>query len=588
MLPILANQRIIVCTVIDNPSATWVSARAPHKDAQSSDTFQVALGWLSECQEDHAACQREIETHGTSRYRPTRLIDVQCEDTNTIRLDERSTATADTDGACAAGYLALSYCWGGDQAGKTLRANVEGRTLQSFSLSEQPKSIRDAVEVTRNLVYRYVWIDSLCIIQDDDEDKQRELGQMHLVYQNAELTISAANSASSHDGFLQVCRGNPRTRIKYRGPDGVLGSVIATRAQGMTEPIHNRGWTLQEHLLARRLLIFGTFGMRWVCQSARKVDGVQEDEKVSRSELSERIDSTGNPTTGALDWREIVGIFRSRLLTAQADRLPALGAIAAVFASRMRGRYLAGLWEDSFFSDLLWETGDITHPEPQLVVSKRDQGGEFPTWSWASISAPIHYLDDDDESPQVTAQLLRAEVVPLSSVAPFGHVTWGRITLRGHLAAVVCRCTGQEAWDAEDSPKMWFQMNPNVARLALLAPRVREEVSDTAGRDAGPVAGAVLDTDMLASGLDAIYCLEILGCGFNDDGLRDDQEPRVYSTGLVLRALDLAAFIFSRVGIYRVGDGYDEEGGVSQNNVHRRTSLKAWIGTKDAVTVHIV
>lgn len=198
--------------------------------------FTLGRQWLSQCLHSHVPCRQEHST-----FRPRRLIDVDNRDPQTIRLDD---TPEDQSGQKGWSYVALSYCWGGDQAGKTLRRNLAGR-LKGFSLNEQDKSIRDAVKVTRALGIRYIWVDALCIVQGDPEDKAREIGRMHEVYQRATLTVSASRAVASRDGFLDVCTPNFSKRLRYYAPDGTEGSVIATlkasSTSQSTEPLNSRG-----------------------------------------------------------------------------------------------------------------------------------------------------------------------------------------------------------------------------------------------------------------------------------------------------------------------------------------------------------
>lgn len=173
-------------------------------------------------------------------------------------------------------YAALSYCWGEEQPQKTVKDNLKKR-VAGFSLSELPKTIRDAVEVTRRLKLQYIWVDSLCIIQDDQDDKAQELGAMHRIYECAALLISAAMARDSEKGlFGRAQRAKETYVVQYRCPDGQLGNVLFQNPSenGATfESVHYRGWTMQEHLLSNRILTYGRFGLRWSCRTKSWFDG---------------------------------------------------------------------------------------------------------------------------------------------------------------------------------------------------------------------------------------------------------------------------------------------------------------------------
>ena len=125
---------------------------------------------------------------------PKRLIDVGFNGDLAIRLyipekGERSK------------YIALSYCWGGPQSLTTTSETLKSR-LQGISPTALPQSILDAIKVTRKLGFRFLWVDSLCILQDSAEDTLEEISAMGTIYQNSAVTIAAASAGKVGDGFL--------------------------------------------------------------------------------------------------------------------------------------------------------------------------------------------------------------------------------------------------------------------------------------------------------------------------------------------------------------------------------------------------
>ena len=131
---------------------------------------------------------------------PSRVIDVE-----KICLHE-------TEGRETGNYVALSYCWGGDQKMKTTKENIASKKI-SIKLEHLPRTLQDAIQVCRQLAIRYLWIDALCIIQDNDDDKTRELSQMALIYNRATLVVSASRAQSVYDGFLVDIKGYPAEAI---------------------------------------------------------------------------------------------------------------------------------------------------------------------------------------------------------------------------------------------------------------------------------------------------------------------------------------------------------------------------------------
>lgn len=135
-----------------------------------------------------------------SSFSPTRLLDLGESDTDEVRLIETR------DGHCVSSYVALSYCWGPADAART-QLKTESHTLQKrkHGIPNQIMSrvMQDAIKTTRLLSLRYLWIDALCIVQDDNDDWEKEAASMGQVYSNAALTLCALSSSSCHEGFLQ-------------------------------------------------------------------------------------------------------------------------------------------------------------------------------------------------------------------------------------------------------------------------------------------------------------------------------------------------------------------------------------------------
>ena len=244
-------------------------------DPQTSGLFNLAREWLQRCLSSHPKCGNRMR-----KKLPTRVIDVGSAD------GSRKPRIA-IGGRKRDQYVTLSHRW--SQASRevaTTRANIAER-LQAIPLALFPRTFRDAVSITRRLGYRYLWIDSLCIIQDDKSDWEKECQKMCTVFENSSFTISALRA---HDSpvFENTAFQVSSVRVG-NGSDGLLnkrdmnklitihlaaGGVIAIRptppdfieATG-NSPMNNRGWILQERLLSRALLHFGHRQMYWECCS---------------------------------------------------------------------------------------------------------------------------------------------------------------------------------------------------------------------------------------------------------------------------------------------------------------------------------
>ncbi|KAI0014415.1 heterokaryon incompatibility protein-domain-containing protein [Xylariaceae sp. FL0662B] len=243
----------------DDPSSRHFPSTASGIIAaiDSPDNWNMAQSYIYECLENHTRCRLRDKDSVQSGFRPTRLLDVRAGES--IRL-ARSSETVK--------YIALSYCWGGEQTHRTLNENVAQREQVGFPLLEQPTTIRDAVKATRNLGYHYIWVDSLCIIQDNDDDMRHELYNMGETYAHAALLISATRANHADDGFLApIDRKYIADEVgfslpwKYTRQDGIRGCVVLesyekpsfevrTNLHNRIEPLHKRAWTMQEHLLS--------------------------------------------------------------------------------------------------------------------------------------------------------------------------------------------------------------------------------------------------------------------------------------------------------------------------------------------------
>lgn len=345
-------------------------------------------------------------------------------------------------------YTALSYCWGQDQVLKTTSAN-KADVEDGVPLSLLPKTITDAIRVTRQLRIKLLWVDSLCLVQDEEDELAEEIAKMHHYYGNALITISAATSKSCSEGFLQDCpmphddEGGYRYGPYYFPVDlGVPERPSTLKLVWFQDPerpvVDSRAWTLQEGLLSHRLVSFTPRIVRWSCRTAsygkqyfdpfrpiyysllavRSVTGTLADQKLSDDVLAfEKLKV----------WWDIIEDYTGRVLSKELDRLPAISGIASVLSApstgpRERGRqvdFLAGLLvSHTLDHPLSVGNSSITetkyHPQDhfesgllalQLLWNSRGEGPlEFtpspqenaqpsayiaPSWSWASHSDAV-------------------------------------------------------------------------------------------------------------------------------------------------------------------------------------------------------
>jgi hypothetical protein len=166
-------------------------------------------------------------------------------------------------------YIALSYCWGGPQSAITTSTNIEART-RAIPLTELPRTIREAVTVTRSLRIRYLWVDAICINQDDIAEKTKEIAVMGNIYKNAILTIAAGSAASTDEGFLMKRSLPAACCLPFYVSEQQSGTIWLQDQKTFKrpmEPLDSRAWTMQEFLLSTRILYYGTKEVAWRCRT---------------------------------------------------------------------------------------------------------------------------------------------------------------------------------------------------------------------------------------------------------------------------------------------------------------------------------
>ena len=375
---------------------------------------------------------------------PRRLLD--CDPTNRSRNVPLRT-TEGLPPSCQ--YVALSYCWGQGRQLATTTENLQTHLTTGISLASLPAAISQAVWVTRRLGVRYLWVDALCIVQDSKEDTHKEIARMAQIYSNAYVTISAAASRASDKSFLfkrslQGSSGRLPIQMPYICPSGQTGTVSLyhkstqfANAVKDGEDIHNRAWTLQEHLLSPRLLVFSRLQVFWLCRECHNQEGFS-----AKAEDYFRAAGLGGGGIEDSTWEDLVEEYASRSLTNGSDRLLACSAIASEFSHRngeALGRYMCGGWEKTMLHDLLWFSAEEA---PERIRSEQNTL-IFPSWSWVGVKGSVaqrgaasgrrDYLYEWINSFREVGTVVSCHVVPLFDYAAFGDIRTGEITVEGPL-----------------------------------------------------------------------------------------------------------------------------------------------------------
>ncbi len=399
--------------------------------------------WLRICERDHALCNALRNVLDTAEM-PTRLLAVDCSDPSRVRLQE-------TTGMDKKPYVALSYCWGGPLDDlKTMKANIKEK-MAGIDFQSLPKTIKDAVNVTRQLQYQYLWIDALCIVQDDDGDKNRELRKMAQIYTGASLVIDAARARGSHEGFLQA-RDLAQIyhtvyELQIRGQDHATHPIYLHErsVENDTQPVDSRAWTLQEHKLAIRRLRFGSNQTEWACRQSENVDGgCDRHSNVNagfafNGEASERLlkPHTGDLQQTDIDerydaWMQVVTEYSARNLSYASDKLPAFAALAERFDYEMPGHassYCAGIWGADMPSQLLWRRAT----QVKSITQEENAQNTIPSWSWASSGAvEFHPFPFYARQPP-TLKIIDCQIMLQDQTLCYGKVQSGILIVEGHL-----------------------------------------------------------------------------------------------------------------------------------------------------------
>ncbi|KAM0421209.1 hypothetical protein ACHAPT_010929 [Fusarium lateritium] len=318
-------------------------------------------------------------------------------------------------------WAALSYCWGGPQKMETTIQNATARH-KGFLVSDLPSTIRDAIWVCHRLDISHIWIDSLCIIQNDQNDKVCELAKMPEIYQGALVTISASCASACTEGFLHDRSPYaPSVAFPLRYADNYDIAQVISIDGFQKEPIDTRPWTFQEQVLSERVLEYGTQEHEFLCRRSGKEErfGLCPDSALSQEDLLTN------------QWPDQVSQYSARSLTFQHDKFNAIAGVASRFAKAcglQSTEYLAGLWRPNLISGLLWHTSGQD--------AQRDGGMWIaPSWSWASVQSQVRWEHSVHEN-EATAQVVSVDVKVANKSLPFGPIRSGRIILKGHLSQI--------------------------------------------------------------------------------------------------------------------------------------------------------
>ncbi|KAH7383209.1 heterokaryon incompatibility protein-domain-containing protein [Pyrenochaeta sp. MPI-SDFR-AT-0127] len=370
----------------------------------SGNSLQTAAWWLKTCLQTHERCNSM--TSMPSWY-PTRLLYIGEPDTKESHVRLIHT----TDEPPTSPYTTLSHRWGGSHFIQLTQSKLKDFHT-GIPISNMPRTFQEAIFVSRQQGIRYLWIDSLCIIQDPNDlsDWLREASLMDKVYSHSHCNISASDAENSSEGLFR--KHGPQTHVIdkvalcLKGLNQVRQFAECTVIEyyfwqrNIEEcPVNRRGWVFQERVLSPRVLHFGHDQLFWECLEHAACEkyllGMPE---TSDSYLSPRIKidiDIHNLRDKGLDlsrhleklWVQLVATYSSTTLTNPSDKLIAISGIAKRIASLVNDTYLAGMWRNDLETQLIWQIDNYTNVSE--MSTSRPLKYRAPSWSWASVDGPI-------------------------------------------------------------------------------------------------------------------------------------------------------------------------------------------------------
>lgn len=477
--------KVVTFTEMDTPE--WVTEicgiyrrQWTEADVLHGYSAQFARNCIEDCLKSHEKCQSQRD----SSFLPSRLINVAAGlPGGDPRLEEKLRVPAESR------YVALSYCWGGVKPDCTTTTATVRDSMKRIPWHTLPATFRDAIEFTRSIGVDYLWIDSVCIIQGDEEDWKKEASNMFHVYKNSYVTLAALAGADSNQG-LRGSSNKVKSELVAelqmggrRWPVYIQPSHYLTGYKWERWPAHEvigdeenypllvRAWAYQERMVSPRMLFFTDSEVIFECFSNAECEcgATRQD-----SEWTARLQSTGphpslrpllksefidlilyglkenhfseiryqpgrNPPETrreaaaksyrlrvAQTWRmTIVSHYSALRLTGQRDKLAALGAIAEQFQTARPDEKYLA---GSWSGTLLRDLFWQTKA-PEMV--KRNS---LPTWSWASVIGAIGYnlLRGEDEDLVHSVDIVSA-TCKYAAGSGFGVLDCSTLILRGRI-----------------------------------------------------------------------------------------------------------------------------------------------------------
>lgn len=374
--------------------------------------LELVKCWLETCKEQHNSTHlyssliypsfipdtpTDIHDPATSKIQPCQPIPVNTITFDLTLVDVRRECLVDMP--LNTTYIALSYVWGGPQPFQNVMSRKQDLySPHSISVDDEaiPRTIRDAIRLVTNLGEKYIWVDSLCICQDEMENKMNQIMNMGNIYSQALLTIVAASGSNANAGLPGV-RAFSRNSIQRT--ECVQGMILANELPQLQDIIeqsywNTRCWTYQEKELCRRCLIFCETHIFFQCnRTVFKEDSGLRDHAIA-GERAKRIREERQPVWNS--YRRAVIEYTKRTISDESDVVNAFQGIASLLQPAFKGDFLFGLPETELDIALLWQPNSLIRRR----VNPETKAPLFPSWSWVGWIGEVtyrwnrHQLDD--------------------------------------------------------------------------------------------------------------------------------------------------------------------------------------------------
>jgi len=431
------------------------------------EKLSTIRSWLNSCMAGHARCDMPATTTG-SQFLPRRLLQVGSSECRLV--DTTETAPSD------ARFVALSHCWGAAPPIRTLRQNLDS-FHKAIPPAALPRTFLDAITIVRALGIRYLWIDALCIVQDDPADWEAEAARMKDFYAESVLTIAASDASQGSEGCLgppAPASQTPLGLFAVRG--GALGEISElvrvqkgdTRDAVRRTILSSRGWTFQEQILSRRILHCMGAELHWQCSTCYETEpgavfDVPHEGRAAVGELR-RLGAGAPAAQYEAIWGDWMAQYSRRKFTFWKDRLPALAGVVQHYQDISGDRPILGMWERSFGHGLLWvRMGNI----PGDGGSNYDLS--LPSWSWLACPAEVAF-----DIWQSTRRSTPRDIVKDHASIIRWNVTWHRTPFVSAVTAAHLVLRGP-------AKEILLEPVPGTEQLSPMFFRVNDKIPDRAG-----------------------------------------------------------------------------------------------------------